>query len=204
MDLLYLAIKTQPAMPTFPIDLNLYFGTAHYGDVTADGYGEVELSDEDVQKLVNLIRENGGETDVEKLQISEKYPDIFSTLDDAYYELASQTAYIHWVNAGYDNGWYELSDDEIAENCEAFGFKFEFDPDEFKGEDGVFDEDAMKEAKSEALYRWIKEYRSPLNDYDDALFLAEVFNLEPEDYNGNLDYSVELPDEIIAMANNGQ
>lgn len=191
-------------MPSFPIDINLYFGTAHYGDVTAYGSGEVELADEDIKKLINLIRENGGETDVEKLQLLEKYPDIFNTLDDAYYELASQTAYIHWVNAGYDNGWYELSDEEIAENCEVFGFKFEYDLDEYQDEDGNLDEDALEEAKSEALYKWIKEHRSHLDDYDDALFLAEVFHLEPDDYNYDLEYFVKIPDEIIAMANNGQ
>ena len=97
-----------------------------------------------------------------------------------------------------------MSDDEIAENCEVFGFKFEYDPDEYQDEIGDLDEDALEEAKSEALYKWIKEHRSHLDDYDDALFLAEVFHLEPEDYNYDLEFFVKIPDEIIAMANSGQ
>ena len=190
-------------MPTFSIDTDSHFGTAYSGDVTINGTGEVKLTDKEVQLLINLIRENGGETDVEELQLQEKYPDIYSILDDAYRKLASQIAFIRWINEEYDNGWYELSDEEIAENCNAFGFEFDYDSDEFLDKDGNLDDDTFEKALSDALSKWIKEYRSKLNDYDDALFLAEVFHLETDNYYDHfvIDYSVKIPDEIIAMAN---
>lgn len=193
-------------MPTFSIYSETVLGISHSGVEATAGEGTVELTDEEVQQIIDLIRENGGETDVEKLKLQEKYPDIYSALDEAYYELARHAEYIHWVNEGYDNGWYELSTDEIIERCEGFGFKFEYNPKDYllDEEEDEIDEDALEEAKSDALYKWVDEYRSELNDYDQALFLAEAFDLEPNDYAFNMDYAVEIPDEIIAMAKDGQ
>lgn len=191
-------------MPIFNVLTNSSLGISHSGEVTAEGEGTVALTDEEVQQLIDLIRENGGETDVEKLNLEEKYPVIYSKLDDAFREVARHAEYIHWVNEGYDNGWYDLSIDEISERCEELGYHFEYDPDDFCDEDGELDEDALEEAKSEALDEWVDEYRSNLNDYDAALFLAEVFDLEPNDAVFDFEYSVEIPQEIIDMAKGGQ
>ena len=191
-------------MPTFPIDTESVLGISHSGEVTAEGEGTVELTDEEVQQLIDLIRENGGETDVEKLELEEKYPEIYSKLDEAYREVARHAEYIHWVNEGYDNGWYDLSVDESSERCEEFGFHFEYNPDDFCDEDGEIDEDALEEAKSDALDEWVDEYRGQLNDYEAALFLAEVFDLEPNDAVFDYEYSVDIPQEIINMANADQ
>lgn len=191
-------------MTSFPIGTESILGISHSGEVTAEGEGTVALTDEEVQQLINLIRENGGETDVETLKLEEKYPEIYSKLDDAFREVARHAEYIHWVNEGYDNGWYDLSVDEISERCEELGFHFEYDPDDFCDEDGEIDEDALEEAKSDALDEWVDEYRSHLSDYDAALFLAEVFDLEPNDAVFDYEYSVEIPQEIIDMANADQ
>ena len=48
-------------MPYFTIDFETVLGISHSGEVTAEGEGTVELTDEEVQQLIDLIRENGGE-----------------------------------------------------------------------------------------------------------------------------------------------
>ena len=191
-------------MPFFNVLTNSTLGISHSGEVTAEGEGTVELTDEEVQQLIDLIRENEGETDVDTLELEEKYPEIYSKLDDAFRKVARHAVYIEAVNEGYDNGWYDLSVDEISERCEELGFHFEYNPDDFCDEDGEIDEDALEEAKSNALDEWVDEYRSHLSDYDAALFLAEVFDLEPNDAVFDYEYSVEIPQEIIDMANADQ
>ena len=59
-------------MLTFSTDTEISLGISHSGEVTADGTGTVELTDEEVQQLIDLIRENGGETNVEILELEEK------------------------------------------------------------------------------------------------------------------------------------
>lgn len=192
-------------MPTFSIDTESVLGISHSGEVTAEGTGTVELTDGEVKQLIELIRENGGESDVKELELQEKYPAIYSKLEDAFREAAWHAEYIHWVNEGYENGWYELSTDEIEEKLDEYGFHFEYNPDDFIYEDEEeIDEDALEEAKSDAISEWVDEYRSHLNDYEGALFLAEVFELEPNDSVFNLDYSVEIPHGIIELAKGEQ
>ena len=62
-------------------------GFSHYGSVEGYGNGTVELSEGDVTRLVNLIREMKT-TDVEELQLKAKYPDIYEKLDEAFRDAA--------------------------------------------------------------------------------------------------------------------
>ena len=194
-----LALKSMPIIDIFT---NTFLGISHSGNVSVDGEGTVNLTDEEVQQLINLIRENSGETDVEKLELEDKYPAIFEKLDDAYHEIAHSAAYHHFVIEVFENGDYDLSIDEIIENCEKYGFEFEYDPKDFlyDDEEDEIDEDALEEAKSDALYEWVDKYRSHLNDFDDALFLAEVFHIDVYLDAIDIVYSVEIPPEIIEMA----
>ena len=182
-------------------------GYSHSGSVMAYGTGSVELTDEQLQQLVTLIRENGGETDVEVLGLEEKYPEIYAVLDEAYHDAAWRTAYNHWVIAGYENGWCDDLD-EVIEKCEEeYGFKFEFDEDAFREENGYdpdeeIDEDDIEDAKSDAFNEWVEEYRAELGDEDkEVRFLSDVFGIEPE--MDGVDYEVEIPEEIVKMAEKG-
>ena len=170
----------------------------------AEGEGTVELSDEEVQQLIDLIRENGGETDVDKLNLQEKYPEIYETLDEAYRETAMQAEYNHWVIEGYENGWYETDLKEMVKKCEEeYGFHFEYDPKDYMDEEGTeVDEDLLYDDLQDAFYEWVSKYRGPLDEQEDAEFLSDVFCLEPEV--DDVDYDVKIPPAIIKMANEGQ
>ena len=59
----------------------------------AEREGIVSLEDNQVEQLVSLIKENGGETDVEKLGLKENFPEIYQALDYASYDAASYANY---------------------------------------------------------------------------------------------------------------
>lgn len=191
-------------MPVFNIFIEKSLGFSHSGEVCASGDGNVELTDIEVQELVDLIREKGVETDVEKLGLEERYPEIYKKLDEACGEIAHNAEYHHWIVEGYENGYYEISTDEAIEKCEEqYGFEYEFDMEKFLEENPDYeeediDEDVIDEAKEEAFKQWVGEYRSKLDDYHEALFLDEVFELNP--CIDSVDYEVEIPVDIVNMA----
>lgn len=190
-------------MPIFNLFTNILLGISHSGEVSVEGEGTVELTDEEVQQLIDLIRDNGGETDVEKLNLEEKYPEIYERLDEAFRQVASNAEYDYWVRAGYENGWYDVPSEEIIETCESkYGFHFEYKPEDFFIErETEVDEDALFDAKMEALDDWIDDYCSEHPDKEIA-FLSDVFHLEPDV--DDVDYDVEIPPAIIKMAKDGQ
>ena len=191
-------------MPIFSIDTETVLGISHSGVEATAGEGTVELTNEEVQQLIDLIRENGGETDVEKLNLEEKYPEIYKILDEAFREVAANAEYDYWVRAGYENGWYEAEAEEIIETCESkYGFHFEYKPEDFFIEGGTeVEENAVIDAKMEALLDdWIDDYCSEHPDKEIA-FLSDVFHLEPNV--DDVDYNVEIPPAIIKMAKDGQ
>lgn len=188
-------------MPIFKLYSEQSMGMSHYGDVMASGEGEIELTDEEVRLLVNLIKENGGETDVEELDLENKYPDIYEKLEEACEELASKVAWAHWVIEGYENSYYDYDIDEVMDNCESYGFRF--DPEEHREEWGYepdedMDEDIIADARQDAFDKWLTDYRRKLSDIEDAEFLNEAFGIQPEDY--DYSYDVVIPEEIIKMA----
>ena len=87
-------------MPIFNILTNSPLGVSHSGEVTVSGEDSVHLTDEEVQQLIDLIRENGGETNVEKLNLEERYPEIYERLDEVYHDAASSAAFREWVIGG--------------------------------------------------------------------------------------------------------
>ena len=193
---------------TFKISIENSLGFSHYGEVVAYGNGEVEFTDEEVQQLVDLIRENGGETDVDKLHLEECLPDIYDYLDETYRDLAWRTVYNHWVVEGYENGYYEDTEDAIEKAEAEYGFVFEFDEAAYRSEneydeDEEIDEDELEDAASEArenaFFEWVEARRSTLEPDQEASFLSDLFGLEPEIVDG-VEYTVEIPEEIVKMA----
>ena len=84
-------------------------------NVESEGY--VELSDEEVAKIVDLIRQKGT-TDIEGLELEEKYPDIYEKLREAYHDMAYNAEELHWLWEGYDNGYFEYDTYDLMAYCE--------------------------------------------------------------------------------------
>lgn len=141
----------------------------------------MELTDEEVRQLIDLIRDNKGETDVEKLGSKEKYPDLYEKLDDAYSDVAIDVLWRFHIIDGYENGDYEEPDDAIDIAEREYGFKFEYDENAFIPEgETEMDEVGFNEARSESFYYWVDEYRETLNENDEAMFFNTLFHMEPE------------------------
>lgn len=190
-------------MPIFKINTEQSMGFTHYGEVMIEGSGEVDLTDEEVRQLIELIRDNNGETDIEELELEEKYPDLYEKLDGAYRDVAVDALWRYLVIDGFENGYYEEPDDAIETAEQNYGFKFEYDENDFIPEgETEMDEDEFNDARSEAFYEWVDEYRKNLDEADEAMFLDEVFDIAPE--LDNYDYEIEIPEEIIEMAKEDQ
>ena len=77
-------------MALYSIESEQCLGMSHSGAVTVNGESAVELSDEEVDILVKLIKENKS-TDVQDLDLEHLHPDIYEKLDEAYCQMASPT-----------------------------------------------------------------------------------------------------------------
>ena len=186
-------------------------GFGHSGEVMVYGQGQVKLTDEEVEQLVSLVRENGGNGDVKAIHLEEKHPDIYRKLDDACQEIAREAEYRHWIIEGYENRYYEKDLDELIEQSEEqYGYHFEYNPKDFipeedledAEEDGDYeewvDEDALYEAKSKAFHEWVDDHRKTLDSKAEVSFLAELFELDPDIR--DFDYDVLIPEDIVKMA----
>ena len=179
-------------------------GISHSGEINTDGIGTVELTDEEVRCLVSLIKENSGETDVEKIGLQDRYPELYETLEEACRELGYHEAYVSWVIAGYEGHMADYDIDEAIATAEKnYGFHFDFDEAAYRKENELEPEDEIddweiEEVRNEAFYDWVDKYRKPLDEDADADFLDNVFNLCPEV--DTYDYEVVIPDAIIEMA----
>ncbi|MBO7561936.1 MAG: hypothetical protein J6T04_03500 [Bacteroidales bacterium] len=170
---------------------------------TLDYPAEVELSDEEVQSLLELIKEKGS-TDPETLNLEEELPEVFEKLDDACRSAAHHAAYMNWAIDLFENNDFDDPED-LIERCEADGlFKFEpEDIDDFKDEDGNIDEYMLEDAKNEEFDDWLNNYFESLDDQGKLKFLEKYYTEELFNLNdGAMDYTyeVELPDEIMELA----
>ena len=193
-------------MALYSIESEQCLGMSHHGAVTVNGESAVELSDEEVDILVKLIKEKGT-TDVEALDLENLYPDIYEKLDDAYRDMAYNAEEMHWLWEGYNNGYYEYDVYELMDYCEKnLGFSYEFKPEEYFDEDDLeyykedpeSYEDEIEEAKNDAFSEWLDDYVSGLDDDE-----ARDFFYEHMDADLNMDdveYTVEIPQAIINKA----
>lgn len=111
----------------------------------AEGKGNVTLEDNQVEQLIALIKENGGETDVEKLGLKEKCPEIYKALDYASYDAASYANYKHWLIEGHLCGYFEIQEGQRRRTIKNFAKL----------------SDDEKVASIEALYGDVMEQGSP-------------------------------------------
>ena len=193
-------------MALYSIESEQCLGMSHSGAVTVNGESAVELSDEEVDVLVKLIKEKDS-TDVKELDLEHLHPDIYEKLREAYYNMAYDAEEMHWLWEGYYNGYFEYDDDELMAYCEKeLDFSFEFKPEEYFDEDDLeyykedpeSYEDEINELKGEAFSEWLSDYVSGLSDDEARDFFYNHMNA---DLNlDDIDYTVEIPQAIIAKA----
>ena len=193
-------------MALYSIESEQFLGMSHTGEVTVNGESAVELSDEEVDILVKLIKENDS-TDVEELDLENLYPDIYSKLDEAYHDMAYKAEEIHWLREGYDNHYFEYDEDELMDYCEKnLGFSFEFKPEEYFDEDELEDykespdsyEDEIYEEKNRVFSEWLDAYVEGLSDDEARSFFYDHMDADLD--MDNVDYTVEIPAPIIKKA----
>ena len=173
---------------------------SHCGSVTADGSGMVDLTDKEVEKLVEMIRQCDSDN-LEVLNLKDTCPEIYEKLEQAHRDAAYQAEYMHWLREGYDGGYYGYDQEELMSYCEEeCGFSFDEDPDDFTDEDGEFDEEAYEESKYEAFVEWLDDYIYSLDDEELVDFLVNHMNAEVDMSSWSEDYTVSLPPAIIEMA----
>ena len=193
-------------MALYSIESEQCLGMSHSGAVTVNGESAVELSDEEVDILVKLIKEKES-TDVKELDLETLHPDIYEKLREAYYDMAYRAEEMHWLWEGYENGYFEYDDDKLMAYCEKeLGFSFEFKPEEYFDEDDLeyykedpeSYEDEIYDMKYEAFQKWLSDYVSGLSDDEARDFF---YNHMDADLNlDDIDYTVEIPQAIIAKA----
>ena len=193
-------------MALYSIESEQFLGMSHTGEVTVNGESAVELSDEEVDILVKLIKENDS-TDVEELDLENLYPDIYSKLDEAYHDMAYKAEEIHWLREGYDNHYFEYDEDKLMDYCEKnLGFSFEFKPEEYFDEDELEDykespdsyEDEIYEEKNRVFSEWLDAYVEGLSDDEARSFFYDHMDADLD--MDNVDYTVEIPAPIIKKA----
>ena len=175
-------------MALYSIESEQCLGMSHHGAVTVNGESAVELSDEEVNILVQLIKETGT-TDVDELGIATTHPDLYEKLDDAYRNMAYKAEELHWLWEGYHNGYFEYDTEELMNYCgQELGFSFESDETDC-------DSDDVEEEKYDAFYEWLDDYVNELSDDEAASFFYNHMNASLDmDY---VEYSVEIPAGII-------
>ena len=193
-------------MALYSIESEKSLGMSHTGEVTVNGESAVELSDEEVDILVKLIKENDS-TDVEELDLENLYPDIYSKLDEAYHDMAYNAEEIHWLREGYYNHYFEYDEDELMDYCEKnLGFSFEFKPEEYFYEDELEDykespdsyEDEIYEEKNRVFSKWLDDYVKSLSDEEARSFFYDHMDADLD--MDNVYYTVEIPAAIIKKA----
>lgn len=195
-------------MALYSIESEQCLGMTHFGGaVTVNGESAVELSDEEVDILVKLIKEKNT-VNVDELDIATTHPDLYEKLDDAYCEMANDAEELHWLWEGYNNGYFEYDSEKLMNYCEReLGFKFEYDEKDYylddpedleDGEEPDIDEDRIEEDKYEAFSEWLNDYVNELPDKEAKSFFYEHMNADLD--MDNVEYSVEIPAAIIKKA----
>ena len=187
-------------MPKFDIEVDICLGFSHSGGVYNEGYGEVELTDDEVNQLVKLMKEMNS-SDIEEINLKEALPEIYHKLDEAYRQLAYKAEEEHWLDEGYYHIECRCFDDatmiDYIKSKDAW--EFEYDEEEFKDENGEIDEEALFDAECDYLHEEaLDNYLSSLSGEDRYDFLRNEVGISV-DVEG-CEYEIMIPEEIVKMA----
>lgn len=187
-------------MPLFNVDYEQCLGFSHSGQVYESGFSVVELTEEEVGQLITLMREKES-SDIEELKLEEALPEVYKKLDTAYRKAAEDAEETHWLNEGYyhDECHNFEADDMIAYLKSKDAWDFEYDEEEFLGEDGKLDKEALADAETDYLYEEAMDnYLAGLDGDDRKDFLKNRVGIEVD--LDCLSYQVGIPEEIIDLA----
>lgn len=134
------------------MEVNL--GFSHSGGDFNEEYGEVELTDEEVNQLVKLMKEKDS-SDIEEIGLKEALPEFYKKLDEAYKAVAHKAEEEHWLEDGYyrDVCHNFENSDMIDFLKEKDSWNYEYDEEEFKDESGELDEEALFDAECDYLHQ---------------------------------------------------
>ncbi|MCM1139327.1 MAG: hypothetical protein NC453_12225 [Muribaculum sp.] len=187
-------------MPVFEVYVDQNMGVSHCGDISEGGCSEVELTDAEVETLVDLIRKNGT-SDVEELKLSEHHPKIFSKLNDACRAAACKAEESYWLEVGFSNPeCHDFDAQDMIDYLKARNaFNFEYDEADFLDEDGNLDEEALEEAELDFLNESaLEDYVFSLPEKERKEFLRHQVGIDVD--LSDIEYAVVIPQEIIDMA----
>lgn len=165
--------------------------------------GELELTDEEVKTLIELYKE-AESADLDDLDLEEDYPELYQKFLDAYEAIEPDAynqqylCYQTWAIDEIDTWGVDFSE-AVATAKEKYGFK--------KGEEA--NDESEKEADDEEynngndlyeeLVEWAMNKLEELNTDEGIDFITDVFGIEVDE-TPTLEYTMELPKEIVDMA----
>ena len=179
----------------YEIDATYCLGFSHCGEEDAFGSGYVDLTDEETNTLVALVKEKQTR-DVEELNIENTHPDLYKKLEKAYYNMKFKV----WVEIGIDSGGIVPSEDEtLMEWCKQ-NCGFAYDPNKRAAAEDDFDEEELEETDKECF-----QFDEWLPDYIDTLDNDQAFDFFYNHLSAHVDLSlsevkVKIPGEILEMA----
>lgn len=174
----------------------------------AEGEGMVNLTEEQVQQLVDLIKANGGSTDVAAIGLGEKLPEVYAALDEAYREVALQANYAHWILEGFENGWIEQPEGLMDQLIEEGVFESGLDLDELRSdlgldEDEEIDEEDLEEARKDEFNTWLYNHTLLMSSEELVQFVEDYFGDAIFDWDpSEVEYEVKIPEEVVELSKN--
>ena len=187
-------------MAKFKIETEVFFGISHCGAVTENAEGFVELTEQDVNTLVELIKEQKT-ADIEELKLKKRYPEIYNKLFEAYREISSPVFILHWLWEGfYDPDCFEYDNEELKEYCrQNCGFVFDYDENDYL-ENGEINDICLKDDEDEVFNDWLITYLEGLEPDEAIDFFYDHLNAELDGSMDGSEFEVQIPPEIVEMA----
>ena len=205
-------------MQTYPFQIEVSYSDTYY-DYKEIVSVSVEFSEEDVRSLVELIRANSGETDVDELDLKSALPDIYEKLDDACQEVAFRTAFHAAILDSYDEGYLdeEVDSDELIAALKEDGlFDCKYDLDEIcrdldnegRAEHTITLKE-LDEYTDSAFRAWLDDYFNSLDTKGKIDFIMTYYGEDAIDNCIARDmieygYDIVIPEKIVEMAHNEQ
>ena len=205
-------------MQTYPFQIEVSYSDTYY-DYKEIVSGNVEFSEEDVRSLVELIRANSGETDVDELDLKSALPDIYDKLDGACQEVAFRTAFHAAILDSYDEGYLdeEVDSDELIAALKEDGlFDCKYDLDEIcrdldnegRAEHTITLKE-LDEYTDSAFRAWLDDYFNSLDTEGKIDFIMTYYGEDAIDNCIARDmieygYDIVIPEKIVEMAHNEQ
>ena len=187
-------VNNRNDMPKFDVDYDgIWNGEPYFGESV------LELTDEEVNTLVELIKTHGGETDIESLELEEKYPRIYDAFHEAFIQPVAYDGSLQWAIDGYRYSYFDIPGDEsIMDEIEAEGFfKFEYDEEDYLDEEGNLLEDDLMEDKCVAWREYFDELpREKQFEFLDRFYKDYIYDYDTQELTGDM----YIPEEIVQLA----